>query len=51
MDPLIITVIICLIALVIMAYGISRYGWNNRNYITIILVTIAMVLGVIGHIL
>lgn len=51
MSPLIITVIFCLIALVIMAYGISRNGWNNLNYITIILVTIAMVLGVIGHII
>lgn len=51
MNPLIITVIFCLAALAIMAYGISQHGWNDRNYITIILVTIAMVLGVIGHII
>ena len=51
MNPLIITVIFCLIALLVMAYGISRYGWNNLYYLTIILVIISVVLGVIGQII
>lgn len=49
MNLLIITVIICLIALVTMAYGIARHGWNNLYYITIILVITAVTLGVIGY--
>lgn len=49
MTPLIITVILCLIALLIMAYGIARHGWSNGYYLTIILVIAAVVMGLIGY--